>query len=55
MKKLVLVFVAIFAMSLVSCNSKSKSPKSVADSTIVKPAPVDSTQLDSVPADSAEF
>lgn len=50
MKKLVLVLVTMFVIGLVSCAPKSKSSKSVSDSTVV-----DSSQLDVTPSDSAQF
>lgn len=52
MKKLVLMFVAIAAISFASCNNNK--PAENADSTAVDTALVDSAAQDSTVADSAE-
>lgn len=48
MKKLILVFVALFAMGLVSCNKSNKSAVNAQDSTVVDSLASDSVSADSV-------
>lgn len=54
MKKLILVFVALFAMGLVSCNKGNKSAVNAQDSTVVDSTVVDSLSADSVSTDSVK-
>ena len=53
MKKLVLMFVAIAAISFASCGQKNAAPAAETDSTVVDSAAADTAAVDTAAADTA--